>query len=86
MASAVSATPLNDVHDEEHDDEEVDHEANGENVIPSGGGEDSVDQGFVMAKLTGWRLFFQLSITETRQALKQRQIVLLSKQKCNPVF
>ena len=40
----MPSPPLDDVHDEEDHNEEIDQEANGQDVIPSGGGEDFVDQ------------------------------------------
>ena len=67
----MSSPPLDDVHDEEDHNEEIDQEANGQDVIPSGGGEDLVDQWFVMAIFVGvW--FFKFRISKAWHALKKK--------------
>ena len=62
--------PINNIHHKEGDDEKIDQESNGQDVIPFGWGVDSVDQGFVVAIFVSRRFFIEIGIAITFCALK----------------
>jgi len=57
-SAAMPTSPLNDVYDQKDDNEEIDHETNGEHVVPSWRWEYFVYQWFVVAVFMRGRFFF----------------------------
>ena len=67
---SLCSPSLEDVDDKADDNTHVGDEAEGHDVIPSGGGEYSVDEVLVVAIFANTRACVQLSVTVTREALK----------------
>ena len=67
---SLCSPSLEDVDDKADDNTHVGDEAEGHDVIPSGGGEYSVDEVLVVAIFPNTRAAVQLSVTVTREALK----------------
>jgi len=68
LPSLCSPSP-EDVDDKADNNAHVEDEAEGHDVIPSGGGEDSVDEVLVMAIFANTRASVQFSVPVTREAL-----------------
>ena len=72
--STIATSPLNDVNDQKDNYEEIDHEPNGEDVVPSWRWENFVNQWFVVTIFVCRRFFLQFCVTKTCCALKSRKI------------
>ena len=71
--STIATSPLNDINDQKDNYEEIDHETNGEDVVPSWGWENFVNQWFVVTIFVCRRFFLQFCVTKTCCALKSRK-------------
>lgn len=71
--AVARSAPSQNVHHKDDHNEQVDQETNGQDVIPSGRVEHTLDQRFVVAITLSGRFLFQRSVPVTRRALGQHK-------------